>query len=246
MSVLTAIVEGRGKPMGIRELSRAADVPASSVHRYTKVMDELGLIVAGDGGYVAGPEFERLARLAVADAPVAFAAQSELDQLAKTTGETAVLAVFDHQRARVMFVAQSEGRHPLRYVLPLYEWISPLHGASGLAIVAFLSDTAVTELLTNEPTRDALQVELEGIQRRGFALSHGQRIPGAVGISSPVFSADGRVTGDISLTVPSSRFDAREQDRLVNAVRDAAARVSRALGAPPTRLAILTDDDPTR
>ena len=72
--------------------------------------------------------------------------------------------------------------------------------------------------------------ELAAIRARGYALSFGQRIAGAVGIFAPVYGAGGRVTGSLGFTIPEQRFEpAREAEFAREACR-LAAELSAGLG----------------
>ncbi|MBC7779474.1 MAG: IclR family transcriptional regulator, partial [Proteobacteria bacterium] len=59
--------------------------------------------------------------------------------------------------------------------------------------------------------RRALTQGLAAIRTRGYALTFGQRIAGAVGIFAPVFGASGRVTGSLGFTIPEHRYDAARE-----------------------------------
>ena len=95
----------------------------------------------------------------------------------------------------------------------------PLHaGASSKAILAGLSPEEVDRYLeTHELTSltpatitavAQLQDELRRIRRRGFAVSVGERQPGAGSVAAMVVDANGEVWGSISLCGPRDRFDA--------------------------------------
>lgn len=232
LALVTAIVENGQSPTGTRALAKKAGVPISSAHRYLQSMVASGLARTTTEGLVVGPELERIARLVVGLSAFPGSAQHEIDELAVRTGETVLLAIYDYEQKRMMFVAQAEGRHSLRYVIPLHEWISPLEGASGLGIISFLSEDDLTALLEGHPASDAIRLEIQKVRDGGVATSYGQRIAGAVGIAAPLFGPDGRVLGDVSLTLPEIRFDVRKHQSLSDQVRSCADRISRSLGAP--------------
>lgn len=122
--------------------------------------------------------------------------------------------------------------------------LSLVWGASGKSILAQLPDEVVERiLLTTGPasaggrTLDvaALRTELADIRRQPYVATRGERLPGAVGIASPVFGAGSRVVGSICLTVPEDRFDVAKTDEWgTMMVRHAADELSAALGAPVT------------
>src|SRR3546814_14265980 len=79
--------------------------------------------------------------------------------------------------------------------VPLY-W-----GASGKAILAFLPDDEIEQILRREgaspasgekpPSLRARMAELREVRERGYAISEGQKLPGARGVAAPVFDAKG-------------------------------------------------------
>jgi len=154
--------------------------------------------------------------------------------------ETSFLGVYDSSRLEMMFAAAVDSSKPLRYVVPLNEWIPVYCASSGMAIMAFLPQeeieriiehtglVPVTEHSITDPV--ALRAELARIRAQGYSCSHGQRVPGAVGIAVPIFGPEGRVVGDLNLTIPEQRFDASMEPRLAGRVMHHAHRISERLG----------------
>jgi DNA-binding IclR family transcriptional regulator len=64
----------------------------------------------------------------------------------------------------------------------------------------------------------------------GYVVSHGERFPGAVGVSAPIRDATGRVIGDLVFGWPDNRTSPEKEQRAVAIVVRAAADVSAALG----------------
>ena len=82
------------------------------------------------------------------------------------------------------------------------------------------------------PSRRAFDKELAGIRERGYDITYGQKLAGAVGIGAPVFGIDGKVLGSICVTVPETRIAAKDRPRLGGLVRATAVELSVAMGAP--------------
>ena len=124
-----------------------------------------------------------------------------------------------------MYVEQVEGRHAVKQIVEVGAE-APLHlGASGKAMLAFLPDGA------RPPTARAaaLDADLERVRRRGYAVSQGERIPGAASVAAPVFDHTG-VVGSISAAGVIARSDARTTARYGRIVLAEARALSRALG----------------
>ncbi len=122
-----------------------------------------------------------------------------------------------------MYESRVDSSHPLDYRVDFNRPMSLLWGSSGRAILAFLPEERV-------PDEKRLMAELKQIREKGYAHSHGQRVPGAVGVLAPVFDQTGAIYGCLGFTVPEQRF---HEDKLPQFIRSAtthAAQLSAALG----------------
>ena len=159
--------------------------------------------------------------------------------------ETCMLSLYDERRCSSMIAKVLYGSHPLRYEAQLYHPTSLAWGATGRGILAFLPEPAIDRVLALDevspgnarrlPSRAQVRRELAEIVERGYAFTQGQKIAGAVGLSFPVFDAQG-VVAALCLTIPESRFNERLRPRLARVVGEQAQRFSTALGhrAPPS------------
>jgi DNA-binding IclR family transcriptional regulator len=248
LELLTWMVESGATEIGVRDLASAVGLSPSSVHRLlVTLVAERFVDQNASGRYSIGLKFLRLGNLVMAKLPLTQAAVRHMRVLVSSCNETALLGVYDASRLRMMFAATVESSHPLRYAIALNEW-GPLHaGASGLGILSFLSDDEINRFIRQgglarltdrtiiEPYR--LWSQIEEVRKLGYALTSGQRIAGAVGISAPVFGSDGRVLGDVCLTMPEQRFDERAATRLVQEVTRCVDCITADLGGrPPVRL----------
>jgi DNA-binding IclR family transcriptional regulator len=194
----------------------------------------------GDGSYALGLEFYRLAWQATVRLPIRNVARTVLQELASSTNESAFLCLYEPARGEMMFADRVEGNHELRHVVRLNQWV-PVHaGASGLAIIAFLPPDertllikskrlkAVTPATLTDPKR--LENAIERVRKQGYAISHGQRTPGAVGIAAPIWDAAGRVIGDIGITIPEQRYRSDSERGLSTSVIRAASKITQLTG----------------
>jgi DNA-binding IclR family transcriptional regulator len=250
VQVLKLIADAPEHDCGVRELAKAFRLAPSVAHRILTVLNQENLVDAGpvSGRYRLSLEFFRLAWRATSRLPFHQAALPILQSLVATCNETALLGLYDPKRLAMMFVEVVESAHPLRYELQLNRWL-PVHaGATGLAIMAFLPEEErrtivarsrldpVTERTIQDP--GLLGKELERIRHRGYACTHGQRIPGAVGLAAPVWGPDGRVVGDVALTVPDYRFEPNSERRLGELLIRHAEQLTTELGGRRPGLAV--------
>lgn len=246
LKTLEWLVETPASGVGVREMAEGLNISPSSAHRLLSALTAEGFVRQDPttSHYAIGPELLRWSSLINAKLPIRSVAASHIRDLVDTCNESAVLGIYDHARQQMMFASAFESSHPLRYSLELNRWM-PVHtGASGLAIMAFLSDAEINSIIqrtrlapaTPESITDRfrLEAELKRVREQGFAFSKGQRIVGAVGLAAPVFGAGGQVLGDVALTIPEQRFDPSLQDRMVSALRQCAERISVEAGGRPT------------
>lgn len=221
LKALIWLVQNPAPDVGVRDLAAGLGVVPSSAHRILGSLCEDGFVKQNksNGRYALGLETFRLAHLIVARAPWRTAALTHMRKLVDRCNETALLGVYDAHRQQMVFAAAVESGHQLRYAIDLHTWMPVYAGASGLAILAFLGDDEIASViersrlsaLTDATITDAsrLRAALTVVRQQGYAITHGHRVPGAVGLAAPVFGSDGRVIGDVCLTVPEQRFDKR-------------------------------------
>ncbi|MEU4654890.1 IclR family transcriptional regulator [Streptomyces sp. NPDC023723] len=235
--IITAMVDGGKQTYGVRELGNRLGVSASTAHRLLSDLEELGMVSRTPAGsYRLGMEFLRLAWTTTTRFPLREAANDILEDLTGRSGESSFFAIYNDQRREMMFALSVETSHPLRYTVPCGVWL-PLHaGASGLAILAFLPSEVQTEIartdleaLTARTVVDPkrLAERLAQVRQDGYALSHGERIDGAIAIASPVLGPGGSVIGDVGITIPESRFNAATTSEFIELVKAAAERLTR-------------------
>lgn len=230
LRALSWLAESSASEVGVRQLAAAMKIAPSSAHRILLALSEAGF-VRQDGKtqrYMLGGEFLRLAHLAVAKAPLRQAAVEAMRRLVERCNEPALLAVYDDVRREMIFAASVEPAHASQSAIQLNTWIPVRTGASGLAILAFLEDAEIQSVIrrvnVTPPAdrifgeRDHLQTELATVRRQGYALTRCQLIAGAVGLAAPIFNGNGKVVGDICVTVPEQRFGEGSKDRLIDAL----------------------------
>lgn len=240
--LLRWMVDDGGTKWGVREIARGVGLAPSTVHRVLADLEaqQLVRVDANTGRYSLGLEFFRLAWRGTQRFPLGQAAIPALKRMVEQTNETAFLGVYDHDRREMMFAAAIESTHELRYVVTLHKWIPLYMGSSGLAILAFLPERDRRTVLgrigsaDSRPSGTKSRAELDAVcaevRRLGYARTMGERVPGAVGISAPVFGPGEDVVADIGLTIPMQRFSEHDEGRLANHVRDAARQVTNEIG----------------
>jgi IclR family acetate operon transcriptional repressor len=146
--------------------------------------------------------------------------RSALSDLARRTGESCYLTAWRGDRIRVIAVV--EGEHAVRVAGLEVGYSDDIHARVGARVMlahadADLRDWALSGYdyapLTPKTVRDRaeLDAELDLIRSTGVAYDREELRVGVHSISAPVW-LDGRVRAALSLTAPSGRFQAHEDD----------------------------------
>lgn len=236
LSVLRVVAEAKGS-VGVKDVADALRLPMSTSHRLLDLLLEAGFVQKETvkRRYRVGAEFFRVASLVTRRTSLASLVQPLLDTLARTTGETALFATYQPAQHTVTYAAKSDSAQSLRFRIDLYQPVSSEWGATGLAILAFLSEAeqaaafahARSSPITGRRlTRAAFFERVAAVREAGFAFSEGEKLPDSVGIAVPLETAPGELAGSIALTIPKVRFVRAKTKSYVELLRRAAASFS--------------------
>jgi IclR family KDG regulon transcriptional repressor len=225
---------------GLNDLSRALNLPRGSTHRLLNLCKPLSFVTQDeDGFYTAGLELYRLAGKLASEMPVNRIAEPILQSVRDQTNETAMLTLLARNDLKMFFSLTASPAHPMRYRIEKNRLEPLAWGATGRALLAFLSPEEIDEVirraepspLDGRPLAPAeLRRALKTIRTDGYAVSYAQRAPDSYGVAVPFFDARGEVQGNIALTIPDFRFESHNQDRLVALLREAVESLTRQLG----------------
>ncbi|WP_198349254.1 IclR family transcriptional regulator domain-containing protein [Ramlibacter pinisoli] len=239
LQLLTLIAQGEGE-FGVKDVAQGLDLAPSTAHRLLNLLLADGFVARSNlRRYRIGPEFLRMARMALDGNDIVAAALEPMRAIVDACGETCLLAVYHPHRHTMSFVARVDSANPLRYRVRMHGVETLAWGATGRSILAFLPDPDIQQVIARAEISPGsgrklsvteLKTDLAAIRARGYAVSRSQRITGAVGLSVPVYGEAGRMIGSLSVTVPEQRFRARDEARLGAALITASTDLSRALG----------------
>ncbi len=226
--------------LGLTQISSRIGLPKSTTHRLVSSMEQNGFIGRAPDGrqYMLGYQFLHWASVVQSTLSLHEQARPLLEELVRTTAETAVLTVRDGDWA--VCLDKFDSSHPVRLEMTVGKRI-PLHaGSSAKVLMAYLKPekiegivrkTGLPRLLKNtitDPQR--LQNELARIRKAGFATSFEERDFEAAGVTAPVFNADHEVVAGLGIVGPTSRITGRKIPELAKIVMQFARRLSTRLG----------------
>lgn len=217
----------------INEVAEELAIGRTSAHRYLQSLAAEGFLQrSGDdaGAYRLGPLLAGLGASMLASNRVVDLGRPLLQELADSTGETAVLGIWTGTSAVAMLCEEPRGKAvnmTVRIGAPLQA-----DSAQGIAFLAHLRDARAVERAlarATEEQRERVPDLVDDARRRGFATS-GTVLPGVAAIAAPVFEGSGEIAATIALIAATEVLGGPRLGRLSTDLRATAARLSRQLG----------------
>jgi IclR family transcriptional regulator, KDG regulon repressor len=222
------------------DIARALNTPKSSAHALVSTLAEIGLLSVGPSGrYRLGLGLLSLSERVRASLDIPRYATPPMQELARTTRETVLLATLD--RHEVVYIDRVEGMHPavrLAGVRPGSR--VPAHcTACGKVLLAFRETNEVRELMAASNFRrftpttitdiDTLEQELVKVRTRGIAFDREEVVRGVSCMAAPIMDRYDTVIAGMSLSLPAYRMPppgSQPAEALIKALAAAAQTVS--------------------
>ena len=219
--LLLALSRSAGAMM-LKELAEAAEMSPAKAHAYLVSFCKLGLMEqdATTGRYDLGPFALELGLTSLNRLDPVRIASAEIGSLAVRIGHSIAIAVWGNFGPTIIRFEQSV--RPIHVNMRTGTVMSMVETATGVLLAAYKSSVAIN-LALNDVYAD--------VRQRGLARMQKSPIPGINAISAPVFDHSGDVALAITALGPASEFDARWSGPIAAELRNAAARLSRRLGA---------------
>lgn len=224
----------------LAELSLRLGLPKSTLHRFLASLEAHGVLRRDpdDKRWRLGYRLVAWGKLASESTGLRHVARTVMRDLVATTGETAVLTVYQNQE--VVCIEKVETSHSVRLTLDVGTCHPPHAGASSKILIAYLPEEQVRAIIrdkglpaicTNTITDpDELMAELARIRERGYAESLEETDIGAWGVATPIHDRNGNVLAAIGIVGPSLRFTEELAQQYVTLCRSAAQHISTLLG----------------
>jgi DNA-binding IclR family transcriptional regulator len=205
---------GSHRVLSLNELSRRANLPKSTAHRFAEQLLELGWLEREFAGYRVGMRLFEVGSLAERRNKLRDKALPHLHQLALHTGMAVNFGILDEQE--VLYLE----RMPLRgFHLPTRDGGRMPASCTGLgkALLAFSTDDDVRAVIDEGLPKltaasivnpDALEAELDKIRGGGIAYDVEEACEGVSCVAAPVRSS-GRAIAAVSVASLTSDFDSR-------------------------------------
>jgi DNA-binding IclR family transcriptional regulator len=211
LTLLTAFKAGDG-PLSLTELATRTGLYKSTALRLLASLEHARLVHRGpDGRWVLGPELARLQAIHASTFSMSDVVLPALRALVQATQESAAFHV--RQGDARLCLLRVDSPRLLRDHIRAGDLLPLDRGAGGRVLLAYAGE------------RGKLY---DQIRRDGVIETVADRTDDLAGVSAPVFGTEGTLLGALTLTMPASRY----RPGFAPVVKDAAKRLSLALGAP--------------
>jgi IclR family acetate operon transcriptional repressor len=236
LQVLIALGDEQ-RPLTLTEICHRVRLPKTTVFRYLQTLARCGFVTHDRQAdlYHLGARLFELGQLAGQQLRIRDVALPVMAALRERFNETVNLGILDGYD--VVYVEMVESHHSLRMQATLGSRDPAFSTALGKAILAYLDDPArhLPARLTPRTvftlhSRASVMQALATIRQQGYALDDQENEDGARCVGAPIFEYPGRVTAAISVSAPASRLGREQVAEVAEAVREAAATISRQLG----------------
>jgi DNA-binding IclR family transcriptional regulator len=209
LTVLNAVA-GADRPLTVAEVAVNAGIARPTAYRFVQTLAAAGYLAQDplDGRLSIGFAVLPLASSLLDRNRLRVEALPHLQNLAVKTGERANLGIL--YRDRVLYIAGVE-KPALPTIYSRFGKNAPAHCSSlGKAILAFLPEAEVRELLSRKPltaytpttitNRNAFMKELAEIRQRGYAIDRAEHVSASCCVAAPIFDASNQPIGAIGVS----------------------------------------------
>jgi IclR family acetate operon transcriptional repressor len=217
----------RHQPAGVSELARITGIDKSAAQRI--------LVTLHEGGWIRRPD-SAATNWELSDLPIQIfthpsrsrligRAEPVLRRLRDQTGETTMLAVFEH--GELLIIAAAESPHAVRVAPPQLPYQVPLaHSSAGRAVAASLPTADIPRLLGEAATDAELRV-LDRVRERGWSEIDEALFPQTHSMAAALRRRDGTPIGAVMVAAPAFRLEGADHERVGQLVMAAADDVMR-------------------
>lgn len=223
--ILEALEENEGMTMS--ELADEFDIPRSTAHIYLKTLEKTGYIIRNDNEYHLGLRFLKHGGYARHRLRIYQAAKSEVDALARRTGEAVDLGI--EENGKRVLVYKSEGPDVVTQKPVTGDYAHMHMTALGKAMLSEFEEERVNEIIDEHglpkstqytiDNRTDLHAELDRTRERGYSLENQERREGIRAVGVPI-GLDSEMASALSISGPMSKLTESRIDELQQHIHD--------------------------
>lgn len=225
--------------VGVTEIATQVGLHKSSVSRLLTTLESEGWVEQDPATrrYQLGLGLIAIAGPLLANLNVRKVAYPYLQELAETSQETTVLAVWEESAS--VTVEQIASDRTIKHTSPLGARYDSTGSATVQIFLSDMDDATITQLLDDGAVRlqegwtlTMLRERLAEVRANGYATNLQETSDDEIGIAAPVYDHRRRVVAAILLAAPAYRMNQRVMASLTEQCVAAARKVSTRLGSP--------------
>ncbi|TCO71489.1 IclR family transcriptional regulator [Marinisporobacter balticus] len=228
---------------GLSEIARISSIPKATVYRLFNTFKKNGYLTRVDisgkqNQYKLGIKFLELGAIASESIKIKEFALPFMEKLRDELNEDVQLVMREKNYA--IYVEKLICTHPVRLFTKTGRTASLAAGACPRAILSFLEDGEIADLLEREPLikytentvmeKRKLWEMIRESRKNGYTISFGEMEPQTIGVGAPIFDYTKKVIAAISTAGPDQRFGQEKFDEIIQKTKKTAMDISKALG----------------
>ncbi|MCP3028345.1 IclR family transcriptional regulator [Halobacillus sp. A5] len=228
--------QGKDAEYSVKEIAKHLDISSTVTFRLVNTLVESGYLEknVNSGKYRLGFNAYKLGLSADPHFSLQQLALPFLEQVAEKTQETVSMYVVNPLTLNGICITSLESPQEIKFSTPVGTSRSLYRGASKKVMLAFMEppqqeqvfQRAIADGFTDI---DELKKDLEKIKTDGFAHSESEVYKGAVNVSVPILSSNGRILAGISITFPVFRKEKDTVTTFSKYLIDAAKQIENSL-----------------
>jgi DNA-binding IclR family transcriptional regulator len=235
------VLASEPRPMALRDLVRAANMPSGKIHPYLVSFGKIGLVAQDPvtGHYLLGPMAIQLGLTSLQTLNPIREATPFAEALAEDTTHSVAISVWGNLGP--VIVRLIDASYPVHTNFRTGSVMSLVSTATGRVFSAFLPRQLIDKMLLEDRIRlgpdiahplDAKLVDdmIDEARKRKMSRGIDHPTPGVASFSAPVFDYSGNITLAITILGPTGTFDTRWDGPVATALRDCTDAISKRLG----------------
>lgn len=238
LDIIEHMAEARG-PIGVSELALAVGMPKPRIYRHLQTLVSRGYVTqqAESDKYGLTLRLSHIGRAIAEQTEFQVEARSVMPALRERAGQSVAIGQVEADGVRVVDIL------PHRSAVEISSRPGTLFDfhctAQGKVALAF-GPPGLWQKLQRAPLRrwtdatitdlDRLKLEIDRVRKRGWAVAPEEILSGINALAAPIFDGGGALAGTIGILGSIQHLAPKPAPKLVAAVLDAAADLSRRLG----------------
>jgi DNA-binding IclR family transcriptional regulator len=235
------VLASEPRPMALRDLVRASNMPSGKIHPYLVSFIKIGLVSQDQvtGHYLLGPLAIQLGLTSLQTMDPIREATPFVEALAADTGHGVALAVWGNLGPVVVRIV--DATYPFHTNMRTGTVMSMVNTATGRVFSAFLPPALVEKMLNEDRIRmgpdiahpleeQVVQALIQEARERRMSRGINHPTPGIASFSAPVFDYSGNIALAVTISGPTGTVDTDWNGPVARALRTCTDGISTRLG----------------